>query len=130
MRMKLNWILPVILLGTFLVSGCINQEPNQVPDGQAAPTGEVRVFEMTAKQWEFTPSTITVNQGDAVELHITSIDVTHGFALPDFEINERLEPGEDVHVEFVADKQGTFTFFCSVPCGSGHGGMSGQLIVE
>lgn len=93
--------------------------------------GEVKEFNMTAKQWEFNPSTITVNQGDTVKLHIESIDVTHGFRLSEFKISEQLEPGKTVNVEFIADKTGTFTFACTVSsCGSGHSGMNGQLVVK
>lgn len=128
--MKLHWLLPVLVLGAVLVSGCIGQGGTQPTPDQIEPTGEIKEFEVTAKQWEFTPSTITVNRGDTVKLHITSIDVTHGFTINEFGINEVLEPGKDVHVEFIADKTGTFSFWCSVPCGSGHSGMRGQLIVK
>lgn len=96
----------------------------------AQPTGEVKVFEIKAFQFYFEPDTITVNRGDVVNLHLESRDVTHGFALPEFGINEILELGKDVHVDFVADKAGEFMFYCSVPCGSGHGAMRGQLIVR
>jgi len=130
--MKLYNILPVLMVGILLVSGCV-QQGGQTPgttDTGTTPTGETKEFDMTAKQFEFVPNTITVNKGDTVKLHIKSTDVTHGFSLPDFGVNEVLAPGNDVHVEFVADKAGTFTFSCSVPCGSGHGRMSGQLIVK
>jgi len=93
-------------------------------------TGEIKEFEIIAKQWEFIPSTIRVNLGDRVELHVESTDVAHGFMLPEFGISEYLNPGVDVHIDFIADKTGTFSFSCSVPCGSGHGRMTGQLIVE
>jgi cytochrome c oxidase subunit 2 len=92
--------------------------------------GDVKEFTMTAKQWEFVPNTIIVNQGDTVKLTITSVDVTHGFNLPAFGIKEILDPGKTVRVEFVADKEGTFTFACHIPCGRGHGTMNGKLIVE
>jgi len=65
-----------------------------------------------------------------VKLNIKSVDVTHGFALPEYGISERLPPNQAVDIEFVADKQGTFTFFCNIPCGSGHGAMRGTLIVN
>lgn len=93
-------------------------------------TAEVKEFQMTAKKWDFTPDTITVNEGDTVKLVIESIDVDHGFAISDFGVNERLEPGKTVTVEFIADKSGTFTFFCNVFCGSGHSHMEGTLIVN
>lgn len=92
--------------------------------------GEIKEFNITAKRWEFDPSTITVNRGDIVKLHIRSIDVTHGFGLPEFGISEQLESGETIDIEFVADKTGTFIFNCIVICGSGHSGMKGQLIVK
>lgn len=139
-------ILVVILGGYFLLRGG-NQAsvstPVEVPAEEAMEPagsntevseqvsgGEVKEFNMTAKKWEFSPGTITVNKGDTVKLHIESTDVAHGFGLPAFSVNERLEPGETVDVEFVADKTGIFTFSCTVSCGSGHSGMKGQLIVE
>ena len=107
---------------------------HQTTTGGAAsttiPTASVKTFTLTAKKWEFEPSTITVNRGDKVVLSIRSVDVTHGFALPDFKINRNLEPGKTVNIEFTADKTGTFTFFCSVFCGEGHPRMNGSLIVK
>ena len=129
----------VIIVATVLISGCIGQQgqPSATTTtlseqglSGVETTGDVREFEITAKNWEFVPNTIEVNLGDKVELHIESVDVTHGFRLSEFGINERLEPHQDVHVEFIADKRGTFYFSCSVPCGAGHGSMSGQLIVR
>lgn len=120
-KMK-NKIILLLILGALLFVGCgkiTTQEREKVKE-----------FDIIAKNWEFIPDTIEVNLGDKVELHIKSVDVVHGFALPDFGINEKLEPHQDVHVEFVADKKGIFTFACSVPCGSGHRGMKGQLIVK
>lgn len=93
--------------------------------------GGVKEFNMTAQKWQFNPGTITVNKGDTVKLHVESVDVAHGFELSAFGVNERLEPGKTVDVEFVASKTGTFTFACTVSsCGSGHSGMKGQLVVK
>ena len=123
----------ILALGLILIAGCgqtTTQTATSDAGGGVQATGEVKEFTMTAKQWEFVPGTITVNEGDTVKLTITSTDVAHGFNLPDFGVNERLDPGKAVNVEFVADKTGTFTFSCSVPCGSGHRGMKGQLVVK
>lgn len=91
---------------------------------------QVKEFSLTAKKWEFTPSIITVNKGDSVKLTIKSADVDHGFLLPEFGINKKLEAGKTVTVEFVADKTGTFSFSCNVFCGDGHGDMKGTLKVQ
>lgn len=93
-------------------------------------TAAVKEIQMTASQWKFEPSEITVNEGDVVRLQVKNIDVAHGFALSSFGVNKQLPAGQTTTVEFVADKKGTFTFSCSVFCGSGHGGMTGKLIVQ
>ncbi|MBI1936033.1 cupredoxin domain-containing protein [Candidatus Woesearchaeota archaeon] len=106
-------------------------ESNPASQG-AAQKGQqaVKEFEIIAKQFQFNPATIEVNKGDKVRLIVTSIDVPHGFSITEYGINERLDPGKPVTIEFTADKQGTFTAFCSVLCGSGHLGMKGELIVK
>ncbi len=99
-----------------------------VPAASVQPS--IKTFSLVAKQWAFEPGTVTVTKGDTVHLIITSKDVTHGFKIQEYGINEKINPGKKTEIEFVADKVGTFSFFCSVPCGKGHTGMSGQLIVE
>lgn len=101
-------------------------EPEELPEPQEV----IKEFTITARQWDFEPSTITVDKGDKVRIEITSTDVTPGFLLPAFDINEKLEYNQAVIVEFVADKTGEFPFRCNVPCGSGHGSMTGTLIVK
>src|SRR3989344_4884870 len=134
----------LLVLSIFLISACSQQKPEDLV-GQGMPVPEegnnvqetvvetdtgVKEFTITAKQFQFEPATIEVNKGDRVKLVITSMDVPHGFKIAEYGINERLEPGKPVTIEFVADKEGTFTTFCSVACGAGHGSMKGQLIVR
>ena len=90
---------------------------------------QIKEFKMTAQNWEFSPSKITVKKGDTVLIHITSQDITHGFSLPAYGISKKLEPGKTVDIEFVANRAGTFPWACNVPCGSGHAGMQGTLLV-
>ncbi|MEY4745343.1 MAG: hypothetical protein RL272_1288 [Candidatus Parcubacteria bacterium] len=97
-----------------------------VDAGSAAPH-EVRV---TAKRFSFSPPEIRVKTGEKVRLIVTSEDVTHGLSIPTFNVNMTIQPGTPSTAEFVADRQGTFPFFCNTFCGSGHGDMRGTLIVE
>ena len=133
---KYSLVLIIAMLAVLFVSGCVQEPTGNTGTTSAGnetgqvPTGEVKEFEVIAKQFEFLPNTITVKQGDTVKLSITSADVTHGFAINDFGINETIEPGKTTNIEFVANKKGTFNFYCSIPCGTGHGTMKGQLIVE
>jgi len=91
---------------------------------------ETKTFQVTAKQYEFIPGTIQVNQGDKVVLEVTAIDREHGFGLKAYDINRDLPKGKTVTIEFVADKKGEFTITCTTFCGMGHFGMQGKLIVS
>jgi len=95
-----------------------------------APAGARKEFIITAKQWSFSPAMIKVKKGDTVVLKLTSTDVKHGISIPDFGINADIKVGETKIVEFVANKAGTFKFTCNIPCGVGHMGMTGTIIVE
>ena len=97
---------------------------------ETAQSAGVKEFKITAKQFSFDPGTIEVNKGDKVRLIVTSIDVPHGIAIKEYGINQRLDVGKPATIEFTADKPGTFTAFCSVFCGAGHGNMKGNLIVH
>lgn len=111
-----------------------NVNPTLNADGQGksqvALTGETKTVEITASNWEFNPPLVEVNKGDLVELHLKSSEGTHGFTILEFGVAETLRPGDDVHTSFIADKEGTFNFFCHIPCGRGHGGMRGLFVVK
>jgi len=116
----------VVLQKFVLLETAQLQEPVTIE----APASDVKEFDIVARQWDFNPATITVSEGDEVKLNIKSVDVTHGFSIFEFGVNTRLIPRQTTTVEFTADKAGEYTFFCSVPCGRGHTGMKGKLIVE
>lgn len=130
--MKFFFILPIIAI--LLISGCTsgqqsaNPQPTNPTDSNPEPS--VAEFSIVARQFAFEPSTITVKKGQIVRLTLTSEDTTHGFTITEYNINKVISPGEATTVEFVADKAGTFTTSCSVPCGAGHQSMKGTLIVE
>jgi nitrosocyanin len=97
---------------------------------EPAPIQEIKTFNITAKQFEFIPNTISVNEGDKVVINLTSEDVMHGFAVTEYGISQTVEAGQTATIEFTADKKGIFTFKCPVDCGEGHTEMIGNLIVN
>ena len=130
-------IMLLLVFVVLLISACTQQKPedsvgkgSEVPQQTSAQSGEVKEFKMTAKQFAFEPSTIEVNKGDKVRLIVTSTDVPHGIAIKEYGINQRLDVGKPVTIEFIADKQGTFTAYCSVFYGTGHKDMKGKIIVH
>jgi cytochrome c oxidase subunit 2 len=133
----IKWILVLVAIvvvgfGAMKIFGSFTATGNAVQDTttQITSTGEVKEFTMTAMQWQFSPDNIEVDKGDKVVLKIKSVDVTHGIAIPAFKVWETLEPGKEVRIEFIADKTGTFSFACSVPCGPGHTSMLGKIVVR
>jgi len=80
------------------------------------------------------PRKIYVPYGKEVKLYIRNIEtVSHGFALPDFNLDppiNEIKAGEVVIVKFMADKKGAFPFFCTVWCSNEHMHMSGEIVVE
>jgi nitrous-oxide reductase len=89
---------------------------------------------MTSVRSHFTPDIVRVKQGDTVHLHITNVeqahDATHGFTIGSYNVHSSLEPGKHVDITFVADREGTFPFYCTEFCSALHLEMAGYLLVE
>ena len=88
------------------------------------------VFDSKAKR----PDVIEVNQGDHVFIHLTNIDfdedITHGFAINDYDLNMEVQPGQTNTMEFTADKAGTFPLYCTNFCSALHQEMNGYFLVK
>ena len=78
------------------------------------------------------PKEFKVPFGKEVRLYIRNVEtVSHGFALPDFNVSAReIKAGEVDVVTFTPDKRGTFPFMCTVWCSNEHLHMSGEITVE
>ena len=64
--------------------------------GQANPS-DLHEFTMTAKNYEFDPSVITVKKGEKVRLIITATDRDHGIKIEGYDINQVLKKGDPDH---------------------------------
>ena len=110
---------------------------------------EVKVIQLTAKKYEFSPSTVHVKVATKVQLNIIAIDQDHGFKTavvpdgadasdqpgieflsPQTTDGWKLKKGVETTIEFVAKTPGTYEFKCSLTCGIHHGRMKGQLVVD
>jgi cytochrome c oxidase subunit 2 len=89
-----------------------------------------KTFYIVATMWEFYPSEIRVQKGDNVTLHLTSLDVRHGFYIEAWNITADLFTNTTVTMNFIADKAGEFEYYCTVYCGIGHSNMRATIIVE
>jgi hypothetical protein len=102
-----------------------------------APTGATVTVNLTAKSFDFTPSSITVNQGDTliINLSVPASDPTkkgHGLLMERYlEEGVTVLKGQTTQITIDAVQDGIFVFGCNVSdCGDGHTNMIGTLTVK
>src|SRR5262249_55408368 len=70
--------------------------------------------------------------GRPVRVDIQSLDVMHGFYIPEFRIKQDAVPGRLTTTRFTPSQPGEYAVVCSELCGQGHARMStiNKVIVE
>ncbi len=79
--------------------------------------------------YAYAPSVIELERGDTVDLELVATDVVHGLYLEGYDVSVSADPGQTAQLSFIADRAGSFRFYCSVSCGPLHPFMSGRLRV-
>lgn len=98
-------------------------------DGTMAKT-EAKTFEVTAANFSFSVKEMKVKQGDTVKIVFTNNEGFHDWVVDEFNgRTQKLAEGKSETIEFVANKKGTFEYYCSVGAHRAMG-MKGNLIVE
>lgn len=119
-RALLVLLLPVVVAAALYVIMAVTRDVHGAAE---------RVVPLTVKRFEYSPRQVSLQKGLPVVFEITSLDVPHGFNLPDFGVRADVIPGRVTRVRFVPDRVGTFTFRCDIFCGAGHEDLEGELIV-
>lgn len=108
--------------------------PQEAMNSQQSASQEVdqnaHVIEVKAHNYAFDTDEIRVKKGETVTINFESTDGFHDWAVDEFNAQtQKVQPGTKTSVTFVADKEGTFEYYCSV--GNHRAmGMVGKLIVE
>ena len=93
----------------------------------------VKVY-ATAIRSHINPEHIEVNKDDNVTIYMTNLeraeDETHGFTVDNYNVHMSLEPGKTASVNFIADREGVFPFYCTEFCSALHLEMFGYLYVK
>jgi len=98
-------------------------------------SSEVKTFKLTGQNFKFLMDgqenpVLLVSKGDRVRIEFTSTEGFHDWKVDEFgAATEKVKDGESTFVEFVADKTGTFEYYCSVGSHRANG-MKGQIIVN
>lgn len=100
------------------------------PKATATPVSSVKTFNVAGGEYFFNPSTITVNKGDTVKIVFSNQGGVHNWVIDQFNARTpMIQSGQTATVQFVADKAGSFEYYCSV--GEHRAlGMKGTLIVK
>lgn len=78
----------------------------------------------------FAPNSIKVKQGDKVNINFINDEGFHDLKIDEYAVATKiLKKGESEVVSFIADKKGSFEYYCSVGTHR-QMGMTGTLVVE
>lgn len=96
----------------------------------AAMAANEKAFTVEGGAFYFKPNQITVKKGDTVKITFNNAGGFHDFVIDEYNVKTaRLNSGQSATVTFVADKAGTFEYYCSV--GNHRSmGMKGTLVVQ
>lgn len=83
---------------------------------------------LAAMTYQWTPI-LKLRRGAQYILHISSLDVNHGFSLYPLNVNFQIIPGYDYGLRVTPTEAGDFRILCNEFCGIGHHMMLGRVIV-
>jgi cytochrome c oxidase subunit 2 len=72
---------------------------------------------------------LQLTQGTEYTLHLSALDVNHGFSLYPLNVNFAVVPGFDYALRDTPTASGDFRIICNEFCGIGHHTMVGRVIV-
>ena len=97
-------------------------------DAAAAVASDARRLAVSGDGFRFQPASITISAGEPIAIEFTSGDILHDFVIDELDAHVVAEVGETAQTGLIADRPGTYTYYCSVP-GHREAGMVGTLIV-
>jgi cytochrome c oxidase subunit 2 len=83
---------------------------------------------LTAMAFQWRPI-LKLRKGAQYTLHLSSLDVNHGFSLFPINVNFQVVPGYDYGLRVRPNASGDFRIMCNEFCGIGHHTMVGRVIV-
>ena len=83
---------------------------------------------LLGRMWLWYP-VLELENGQTYRLHLSSLDLQHGFSLQPVNINVQVHPGYEHVLTVTPNKPGEYTIVCNEFCGLGHHMMMGKIFV-
>ena len=100
-------------------------EDHGLPIVAPPPGSDIYLLALT---YQWTPI-LQLQRGAEYTMHISALDVNHGFNLHPLNINFQVVPGYDYGLRVTPTASGDFRIICNEFCGIGHHTMVGRVIV-
>ena len=125
-KLIIGVVVAVLVIG-FIAFAVVNQD-NNAPVKEFTMQSFVEQVNGTFYP-QFSIKEIRVNEGDLVRIKVTNTAGNHDFKLDEFNVYSATPLNQEMTIEFIADKTGTFEYYCTMP---GHRAMGhwGTLIVS
>jgi cytochrome c oxidase subunit 2 len=113
------------LADQFIAANKVGEEKG-IPIVHPQPGTDIYVI---AKKWQWTPI-LELEAGEEYTLHISSLDIQHGFSVQPININLQVFPGYDFIMKITPNQAGEYSVWCNEFCSIGHHLMTGKIIVK
>ena len=133
-KVELIWIIVAFLwgLGMFFMMiywhGAGNQNLSNEAYRITPAAYAAKVDKMMGRVYMWWPM-LELVKGETYRLHLSSIDLQHGFSLQPVNINLQVHPGYESVVTMTPNQTGQFGIVCNEYCGFGHHTMTGRIYV-
>ena len=100
-------------------------EESGIPVVEPPPGADIYLL---GRMWQWYP-VLKLKVGVEYTLHLSSVDINHGFSLFPVNLNFQVIPGYDYALKIVPNRTGDFRIVCNEFCGIGHHIMVGKVLV-
>lgn len=83
---------------------------------------------LQAQMWRWSP-VLVLEKGVTYTIHMSSVDLNHGFSLYPTNLNLQIVPGYDYALKMTPNEARDYRIVCNEFCGIGHHTMVGRILV-
>ena len=121
---------PAVSLAPVTPPELTSEQSTQLKAGEAVHQPSTLTFNVSGGNFYYVPNQIKVKKGDTVKIIFQNSGGMHNLNIDEFNAKTKtIKTGETETIEFLADKAGTFKYYCAVGAHRKMG-QEGNLIVE